>query len=114
MFLVRWEQKQVALGGDDVDDDDTCCFEAKHGDGVVALGMHYTTQPSGCSVAIISLYMKEYQLMLEACIYLQYINMPDYPMETTIPRKVAIFFNNPTHVQQKPVKKKMCLVVDYA
>lgn len=40
MFLVRWERKQVALGGDDVDDDDTCYFEAKHGDGVVALGIH--------------------------------------------------------------------------
>jgi hypothetical protein len=35
--------KQVALGGDDDDDDDdddTCYFEVKHGDGVVALGMH--------------------------------------------------------------------------
>lgn len=48
-------------------------IEAKHGDGVVALGIHYTTQPSiisGCSVAIISLYIKEYQLMLEAYTYL--------------------------------------------
>lgn len=30
------------MSGDDVDDDDTCYFEAKHGDGVVALGIHYT------------------------------------------------------------------------
>ena len=49
MFSAVGGQKQVALGGDDVDDDDTCYFEAKHGDGVVALGIHYTAIRLFCS-----------------------------------------------------------------